>query len=151
MSDMPTLTNPAQRDALIARVERLSPEAKGRWGSMTAPEMLAHCADALRMGLGDLPCTPKNAPLARLAVTKWLFLNVIPFPKNAPTAKELRSRAPKPWNDERADLVALIRRVGSAGETYPWAAHPLFGTLSGAQWGQLAHKHLDHHLRQFGG
>ena len=148
---MPTVTNPADRDGLIARVERLSPDATAAWGRMTAPEMLAHCADALRMSLGDLPCAPKNAPIARLALTKWLFFNVIPFPKNAPTAKELRARAPLAWNDERAELIALIRRVAGAGAKHPWPDHPLFGRLSGAQWGQLAHKHLDHHLRQFGG
>jgi|JI10StandDraft_1071094.scaffolds.fasta_scaffold06447_6 hypothetical protein len=147
---MTTLADTRARDDLIARFERLSPEASAAWGSMTAPEMLAHCADALRMGLGEVECKPRNAALPRMAVVKWLFLNVLPFPKNAPTAKELRSRTPAPWDDERAQLIELMRRVGGADASTRFADHPLFGPLDRAQWGQLAWKHLDHHLRQFG-
>jgi hypothetical protein len=147
---MSTLTDRAARDAMVARIERLSPSATALWGRMTAPQMLAHCTDALRMGLGDLPVKPKTAALPRMALVKWLFLNVLPFPKSAPTAKELLARAPEPWDVERAALVGLIERVGGADASTRWPEHPLFGPLSGAQWGQLTWKHLDHHLRQFG-
>ncbi len=147
---MLTLADPATRDALILRVERLAPDAKGLWGRMTAPQMLAHCADALRMGLGELPVTPKNAALPRLAIVKWLFLNVLTFPKDAPTAAELKARAPEAWDTERAHLIALMQRVGTPDALTRSAEHPLFGPLTRAQWGQLAWKHLDHHLRQFG-
>ena len=151
MFGMATLTNPADLESLVARFERLSPDAKGVWGQMTAPEMLAHCSDSLRLSLGDLKCKPRNKPIARSPVVKWFVFNVLPFPRNAPTARELRSRTPMTWNDERAELVALIRRVGAAGANYPWADHPLFGQMSGEQWGLLTYKHFDHHLRQFGG
>lgn len=147
---MSTLADHAARDAIVARIERLSPTATASWGRMTAPQMLAHCTDALRMGLGDLPVKPKAAALPRMAIVKWLFLNVLPFPKSAPTAKELLARAPEPWEAERAALVGLIGRVGSADATMRWPEHPLFGPLSAGQWGQLTWKHLDHHLRQFG-
>ncbi|MBL0170402.1 MAG: DUF1569 domain-containing protein [Gemmatimonadaceae bacterium] len=147
---MPTLANAANRDALIARLERLSPDAPAAWGRMNAPQMLAHCADALRMGLGDLPVQSKHATIPRMAVFKWLFLNVLPFPKSAPTAKELVSRAPESWETERAQLIELMQRVGGDAARSVSAEHPLFGPLSRAQWGQLAWKHLDHHLRQFG-
>lgn len=148
---MPTLANTTQRDAIIDRVERLAPDAVGQWGKLTAPQMLAHCADALRMGLGELPCKPKHVPIARLAITKWLFFNVLPFPKDAPTARELIARTPSSWEEERARLVSLIRQVGGAEGEGRMADHPLFGPLTRRQWGQLAWKHLDHHLRQFGG
>ena len=147
---MPTLANGANLDGLIARIERLVPPAPAGWGRMNAPQMLAHCSDALRMGLGDLPVKPKHAKIPRMAVVKWLVLNVLPFPKSAPTAKELTTRAPEVWDVERAHLIALTRRVGAADVGAPGAEHPIFGPLTGAQWGQLAWKHLDHHLRQFG-
>ena len=147
---MSTMTHTADREALIARFQRLSPDATAAWGRMSAPQMLAHCADALRMGLGDLPVKPKNASLPRMAVVKWLFLNVLPFPKSAPTAKELISRAPEAWEVERAHLIALMKRAGGDDARTVRAEHPLFGPLTRAQWGQLAWKHLDHHLRQFG-
>ena len=28
--------------------------------------------------------------------------------------------------------------------------HAFFGKLTGEEWGRLMHKHIDHHLRQFG-
>ena len=147
---MPSLAESGTRDAMVARISRLSPDATPAWGRMTAPQMLAHCADALRMAYGDLPCAAKNVPLARLGIVKWLMLNVIPFPKGAPTARELISRAPAAWGDEREAVVALIERFARESGRASWPAHPLFGAISGAEWGQLAWKHLDHHLRQFG-
>ncbi len=147
---MSTLGRTADRDALIARIERLSPDANAVWGRMNAPQMLAHCADALRMGLGDLPVKPKHATIPRMALFKWLFLNVLPFPKGAPTAKELISRTPETWGVERSQLIELMKRAGGDESRSVTAEHPLFGPLTRAQWGQLAWKHLDHHLRQFG-
>ncbi|MCC6245852.1 MAG: DUF1569 domain-containing protein [Gemmatimonadaceae bacterium] len=147
---MSTLADPTVRSAMIDRVQQLTPDAKAQWGRMSAPQMLAHCTDALRMGLAELPVTPKSAKLPRLAIVKWLFLNVLPFPKNAPTARELVSRAPAPFDEERAHLIALMGKVGTPDALTRFAEHPLFGPLTREQWGQLAYKHLDHHLRQFG-
>jgi hypothetical protein len=147
---MPTLADAATRTAIATRIARLSPESAPAWGRMSAPQMLAHCADALRMAYGDLPCAPKNVPLARLGVVKWLMLNLLPFPKGAPTARELIARAPTEWGAEREAVVALVERFGREATRSAWPAHPLFGPLTGPEWGQLAWKHLDHHLRQFG-
>ena len=30
-----------------------------------------------------------------------------------------------------------------------WDPHPVFGSFTPEQWGQMQYKHLDHHLRQF--
>lgn len=147
---MATLANSETRAALIARLERLQPEVVPQWGSMTAPKMLAHCHGALLMTYGDLPCKPKNMPLFRLAPVKWLVLNVFPFPKSAPTAKELLSRVPDSWNDEKAALSTLIHRFENEKDRESWPDHPLFGRMNAKEWGVLAAKHLDHHFRQFG-
>jgi hypothetical protein len=44
-----------------------------------------------------------------------------------------------------------VRKFCDAGPAaaagYP---HALLGPLSGEEWGVLQHKHLDHHVRQFG-
>ena len=36
------------------------------------------------------------------------------------------------------------------GASHPLARHPAFGDLTHESWGVLLHKHVDHHLRQFG-
>ncbi len=147
---MLTLADAATRAALTARIQALAPNAAARWGRMQAPEMLAHCRDSMRMAYGELYCAPKRVSLARLGVSKWLVLRVLPFPKGAPTAPELVARRPDPWDVERDALVGLIARFDLERARGTWPAHPLFGNLTYEQWGQLGWKHLDHHLRQFG-
>lgn len=147
---MPTLADPATRATMIERITKLAPDDKPLWGRMSAPQMLAHCSDALRMAYGDLTCEPKRVPMVRLGIVKWLVLNVLPFPKSAPTARELLARAPAEWSHERENLSQLVHRYASESTRATWPSHPLFGSLTGAQWGQLGWKHLDHHLRQFG-
>jgi hypothetical protein len=147
---MPTMHDQSTRTAILARLSALKADAQPHWGRMTAPQMVVHLTDAMHMAVGELAVTSKNMPIARTALFKWLFLNVLPFPKNAPTAPELRSRIPAEWNGEVSQFSLQIERAFGANARPSWAAHPLFGTLTASQWGQLAHKHIDHHLRQFG-
>jgi hypothetical protein len=147
---MPTLADPATRTKLVTRIEQLTPERVPRWGCMNASQMLAHCADAMRMAYGEVVCQPKRVPIVQLGIVKWLVIHVLPFPKSAPTAPELLSRVPASWDQEREQLIALVHRFGSEATRASWPLHPLFGKLSGTQWGQLGWKHLDHHLAQFG-
>lgn len=146
----PTLANRKDRERLIKRVQRLQPDTLPYWGSMNVREMLAHCADALRNATGELPIAVRNLPLARTGLVKWLMIDVIPFPKGAPTARELREREPGDIDAERAALIALFERFAPEQVTTTFAPHPLFGELTPKQWGKLAYKHVNHHLRQFG-
>jgi len=147
---MPSLADRTDRARLADRVCALTAEATPRWGRMNAAQMLAHCADALRNATGELPIALVPMPFARNGLVRWLMIDLVPFPKGAPTARELRARAPASIAEERDALLALLDRFAPEHGPVPWAPHPLFGTLTPAQWGRLAHKHLDHHLRQFG-
>ena len=147
---MPTLQNAADRAGLIARLDRVTPDTKGQWGVMNVSQMLAHCADNLRMAVGDLPVKAKSIPFFRYFPLKHLALYVLPFPKNAPTAPELKSRAPKAFDAERVDIRTLLPRLDPASFIGRVPDHPIFGSFTPAQWGTLGFRHLDHHLRQFG-
>lgn len=138
------------RDATLARLARLTPDARPAWGRMDAPQMVAHMADALRMTFGDLPTRPKRTPLLRAFPLKHLLIYVVPFPKGAPTAKELVARAPGDWAVEGRDCRALVERFATERRDRAWPAHPAFGALTAEQWGIIAYRHMDHHLRQFG-
>lgn len=146
---MKTLWKQSDRDEIVQRIARLAPDARPTWGRMTAPQMLAHMTDALRMALGDLPTRSKRLPL-RYAPLKQLIVYLVPFPKNAPTARELVSRVPEAWEAERDACCALIERFGAESPSRAWPEHPAFGSLSARAWGVLGYKHFDHHLRQFG-
>ena len=75
----------------------------------------------------------------------------LPWPKariGAPP--EMFTTTPGEWNEDVSSLHALVDRVGEKHLADSWAAHPVFGPISGQEWGLLCWKYLDYHLRQFG-
>jgi hypothetical protein len=145
-----TLLDEHDRVAILERAGRLRAETPPRWGRMDAAQMLQHCAEALAASLGDIHHQPLGKPLFHTRLVKYLVIRVLPFPKNAPTAPELRVASPAVFDAERTRLAAFVRRYANAADPGVSAEHPLFGILAPQEWGELEYKHLDHHLRQFG-
>ena len=137
------------RRELQERLRSLTPDRPGRWGTMTAPRMVAHVASSLKSCLGDLEVKSKDLPL-RYPPLKQIVIYWLPFPRNAPTAPELLARAPGDWAADVAEVVALIDRFSVRTPGDAWPAHAAFGRLTGKQWGILMYRHADHHFRQFG-
>jgi hypothetical protein len=54
------------------------------------------------------------------------------------------------WASDVAALRSLVERFGTRDPRGVWPESKVFGRISGRSWGVLQHKHLDHHLRQFG-
>jgi hypothetical protein len=145
---MLTFWDESARTSIVARVRRLTPDATGRWGRMSAPQMLAHLTDACRMALGELPTKPKRSPL-RYWPLRELVVYALPFPKGVPTAPELLGRTATDWNAEVISLEQTFDRLVSCSrDKFP--EHPTFGHMSTRAWGVLVYRHIDHHLRQFG-
>ena len=137
------------------RISQLNANSQRQWGSMTVAQTLAHCISAMEMALGLLK--PKRSPfpagvIGPLVTPLFLHLNR-PFLPNSNTAPEL---LPPPATEcelerERMRLIASIDIFASQGdEKRSRPEHPFFGSLNLRQWAILMHKHLDHHLRQFG-
>jgi hypothetical protein len=146
---MKSIFNPAVHRELQDRVQRLTPQQRPQWGSMSAAQMVAHLADSLRMASGELEVAPKKAPF-RYSPLKELALYVLPIPKGLPTAPELIARKPAEWTAEVATLREQLNGLVERGAEALAPAHPVFGSLSARQWGVLVYRHMDHHLRQFG-
>src|ERR1044072_8984428 len=103
------------------------------------------------MTLGELTVPSSNKRVFQVFPLKHLILYVLPFPKGAPTAPELKVDVAKvAFAEQRAALLELLERIGSGPDEGAGPAHPLFGPLTWRQWGVLTYKHADHHLRQFG-
>ncbi|MEP6902678.1 MAG: DUF1569 domain-containing protein [Actinomycetota bacterium] len=138
---------------IISRINRLSPESKGNWGKMNVDEMLCHCADGLKMSTGELAVADKSNFMFR-TIVKPLVIYVLPIPKGAPTANEINpaidGTKPADFENDRQTLLESLEKLCALPENHSWAKHPAFGKLSYKQWGLLGHKHLDHHLKQFG-
>lgn len=143
-----TLLNDEDRNGILARLEKLTPESARRWGTLDAARMLCHVSDALRVALGELPARRTGSLLKRTLV-KWLAVDTAfqAPPGRVQTAPEMLSSKPGEWARDLASCRQLIERVGS-GDAH--AVHPAFGALDAAEWGRLSWKHLDHHWRQFG-
>ena len=148
---MPTVFDPAARATLAARMERVPPERAPLWGRMSAPQMLCHVSDGLRAALGELPVTSRGNALFTNPVVRWLLIYALPWPKGkAQAAPEMLTTQPAEWAADLATFRGLLEGAGTRGPGGAWPAHPRFGALSGRAWGALMHRHLDHHLRQFG-
>jgi hypothetical protein len=71
---MPTILHPTERIALLARLRRVTPVTPPGWGTLTAPRMVCHLSDQLRVALGDLPARPRGSPLTR-TLLRWLIIH----------------------------------------------------------------------------
>ncbi|HEY6136478.1 MAG TPA: DUF1569 domain-containing protein [Thermoanaerobaculia bacterium] len=149
---MKTLFDATDRESLVARIKALDPAAARQWGKMDPAQMLCHCGRALETATGDRPMKQKFigkilAPLVRKSV-----LGEKPFGKNSPTDPTFVVADTRDFAAEKARLLALIDRFAQRGTAEVGKeTHAFFGKLSGDQWGELMYKHIDHHLRQFGG
>lgn len=148
---MQTLHDPARAAEVQARLRDLRPDSIRQWGKMSAPQMLAHCAIALEMALGDR--RPPRLFIGRILggmVKSRELGSDAPFGRNSPTAPFMKIADKKELESERSRVRTLIDRFvagGRAGCTsHP---HPFFGRLTPDEWGVLMYKHLDHHFRQF--
>ncbi len=146
---MGSMHSEIDRRVLMERARRLTSGTEAKWGKMNAAQMVAHLTNSIRMATGELPVAGKRHA-ARLFPLKQLLIYVLPMPKNLPTAKELISRVPEPFSGEVEALGTALDDFASRPRDYAWPAHPIFGTMSRRDWGALAYRHSDHHLRQFG-
>lgn len=146
---MKTIWEKDSQDELLARVEKLHPNAPAQWGKLNCPRMLTHVTDGLRMAMGTLNVTPKNSPL-KFAPIRYLIIYVFPFPKSAPAAPELIARVPGEWERELAEFKQVFAQLVANSQRTDGKKHPAFGKLTAKDWGVLGYKHLDHHFKQFG-
>ena len=155
---MHSLLDARTRNALRLRAARLQPQTPARWGRFTAPHMLAHAIQSLRMMTGELAVPAERVPWAvRHAPLRQLLIYVLPFPKGLRTSAALLARpaadpatSPAAWAEEQRELERVLDAIGARAPGSAWPLHPAFGPMTGRDWGVLQYRHLDHHFRQFG-
>ena len=148
---MKTLFNPADRTSIEARIRVLTPESQRLWGKMDAAQMLCHCQRPIETAVGDKPM--KQAFIGKIIVPfiRNSIFSEKPFGKNSPTDPTFVVADERALDTERDQLLKLIDRFVAQGpDSAGKQTHSFFGKLTGAEWGELMHKHIDHHLQQFG-
>jgi hypothetical protein len=119
------------------------------WGKLTAPEMVVHLGDQLRMALGEFSCEPVPG-VWRTPVFRAAFL-YIPglWVKNQPGPPEAFVTTPTNWDADIAMLQELLNQLVEKDPASDWGDHPNLGTMSKNAWGIFTYGHFNHHLKQF--
>jgi hypothetical protein len=150
---MKTLSKTADARQLVDRIRRLTPDSGRRWGQMSSHQMICHLIDSFKVGMGTRPASPLSTPLSR-TIVKWVALySRLPWPKGVPTRPEvdqqLGGTKPGEFDIDLKELVTVVEQF-AAKDGFEYAAHPVFGPLTAAEWLRWGYLHADHHLRQFG-
>jgi uncharacterized protein DUF1569 len=150
MVTMRSILNDVDRAAIVDRLQSLSVSSKARWGTMDVARMLQHLRLSALMAVGDLSVPSVNKRALQVFPLKHLILYLVPFPKGAPTATELKPNVATSFEEERRALLQLLERIGTGLRDGVGPTHPLFGPLTWREWGVATYKHTNHHLKQFG-
>jgi len=149
---MKSLFDSSAHAEILSRIDKLSDGSERKWGKMELGQMLSHCQYPLKIALGKH--NPNNKPNPMLKLMGKLFrkslYNDKPWRQGLPTAKALKVTEDKDFLTEKEKLVVLIDAFHQEKNRENWDPHPVFGSFTPEQWGQMQYKHLDHHLRQFG-
>lgn len=149
---MKSLMNASDRSEIDARVAALRPDSTRRWGRMSVGGMVCHLNDSFQVVLGEREAgrTPR---LHERTLMRWVALHTpVPWPKGVPTVRaadqESGGTPPGDLERDKATLRATMERF--VNEIAPGkSVHPIFGTMSEAEWGHWGWRHMDHHLTQF--
>ena len=151
--EMKSLHNPEHHQAIVDRLEALTPDADRKWGRMSAGGMLCHLSDAFRMVLGET--TPPPCAEAARAHDHALDRD-----EHAGSVAEGHSYgcSLRPGEGRHAAdrlrpgpglTPAPHRSIPGRRRRRP-SVPPAVRKMSTAEWGRWGYRHIDHHLRQFG-
>ena len=151
MSAMKTLLNECDREEILRRVGTVRAESAGRWGKMSAPQMICHLTDSLRVALGEKYASA-DVTLIKRTLMKWTALWApIPWPHGIKTRPEVDPQAsgtqPAQFEADVQELKRFFARFCAASEFPP---HSMMGPMSRSERMRWCYLHMDHHLRQFG-
>lgn len=148
---MPSVFHPTDNQAMIDRIEKLTPESKALWGKMTVNQMFVHSTKAIEVAYGTLEIKVLLIfrLLGRLLKNKVIVKGNLD--KNSPTAKEFMIKDQPDFEAGKKDLIQAFRKFAQEGPScIKLKKHPFWGPLTMEEWDMLMWKHLDHHLKQFG-
>jgi Protein of unknown function (DUF1569) len=140
-------------DEIINRINKLTPESERQWGKMDAAQMLAHCSVAYETIYEPGKHPPPNflLKIVMKMIVKGMVTGDKPLKKNSPTAPYFIMKSDKDFAQEKARLIAYIKKTQQLGETeFDGKENMSFGVLNKTEWSNMMYKHLDHHLQQFG-
>jgi hypothetical protein len=134
--------------SFLHRIDKLTIEHQGKFGVMTANQMICHCTDQLRIALG----TKKLGDQGEFDLNEIISLakggRPVPTPKGLGQL-EGDGTTPTSLENDKEILKNYILDFVKLPDEYDYAAHPYFGKIDKKQWTNPVIYHLNHHLGQF--
>ena len=146
--EVKNLFDPAVKQDIIDRINKLTPESKALWGKMNVGQMLAHCQMPIGVAFGEHQL--KGSFILKLIgpLFKSVLYNEKPYKRSLPTDKSFVMTDQKDFEKEKNKLLEMVNQFSETKMINE--KHPAFGRLTKEQWSKATWKHLDHHLQQFG-
>ncbi len=149
---MKTIRNEMDKANLIQRLNKLNGSEKAQWGKMNVNQMVSHLVQANEMPFGHTLEDKGN--FVSKNIVKPLVLYFLPIPKEVKTAPSMnqqeQGRRPQEFSGDKKMVIELTEKIAKLSDDIQCAQHPVFGKMSAKEWAIMAHKHMDHHLKQFG-
>ncbi len=153
---MGNIFDPADKAAIVQRIQHLQANAMPEWGSMSVNEMVCHLADPIRDLIGVRKTKPV-VPFFFRPIVKMILLSKKPRRRNSPTVHPFRQgptgggTRPTTFEGDKASLLNLVETFSSIDQSFRLQPHPGAGKLTREEAGFIVWSHLDHHMKQFGG
>ena len=145
---------PVIKQSIYNRIDNLNADSKGKWGRLTAAQMIRHLSESNRMATGEIQMPDRSNVFTR-TIVKWMFLQNIKPPgrekgniKTFPEVDVLqRGLEINDIETEKGNYKTGLEQISSRLTLHPF--HTIFGKMTRNDWGCLLYAHADYHLSQF--
>lgn len=146
--EVKNMFDPSVKQAIVDRINKLTPQSQRQWGKMDVAQMLAHVQLPISCAYGTHEV--KGSLFMKLfgPLFKSILYNDKPYKRGLPTDPSYIISDAKKFEVEKQGLIQKLDRFSS--DNIVIENHPVWGKLSKEQWSRATWKHLDHHLQQFG-
>ena len=144
------------KNKFLPLLKNLPADAKGKWGKMNGQQMVEHVSGFFAVSYEKLKF-PLVTPVEHLPKYKEFLMSEKEFRENTKAPDNVLPDEPPPLRNASMDeAIKALEKSVHYFFTYfsenpdKKTLHPVFGELNFAEWVQLHHKHVTHHLKQFG-
>jgi len=144
------------KNNFLPLLKDLPADAKGKWGKMNGQQMVEHISGFFAVSYEKIKF-PLVTPEEHLPKYKEFLMSDKEFRENTKAPAQVLPDEPTPLrNKNMQDALNALEKSINIFFTYfsenpeKKTLHPVFGELNFAEWVQLHHKHVIHHLKQFG-
>lgn len=138
----------------ISIVGQINPSTEPRWGKMTVQQMVEHVSMFFKISTNKVRF-PLATAAEHLPKYKEFLMSEKEFRENTKAPILPPEPLPLQFNTMQEALSDLELQVNDFFRYFNddqerTTLHPAFGELNFSEWVQLHHKHVKHHIKQFG-